>query len=482
MKTFKRGTVIATLLGVTVLTAACSGGNASSLKDDETAVVKVMYWDEEQFYRQYGNLFNAKFPNVEIQVINTQSFHNNYENMDQDEAWDKFLQDEQPDVLLLNQDQYKKMSEKDALVDLEPMLTEKDFKSEEILPAIIDYLKTTANGKLYGLAPSFYSQALFYNADLFSKHGIEVPTNKMSWKEVIDLAKRFPDTGKPETREYGFSMPYMNSPFQLGMMVGWSEGLVMSDAEVTKLSINTEGWKGAFQTAIDGLKLTPPPPDMNNGNIDYMSRDSFLSGKSAMTVSHPYYVNELRQAKNYNKDYKEFNWEIVTEPVGSNDRDYGSSFSASEIFAIQANSPNAKAAWELVKYINGDEAAKLLSRVNRGNLMSRTSYVKDKDGKDLGAFYTLKPKPDTSSRFFSKMPSTFYQPLSEIGERELKLVSEGKKSMDEALKVFETEAQQALVKARQEEEAEKAKKGTTDKENASTTSGGSGRAVAIPAS
>jgi len=370
MKTFKRGTVIATLLGVTVLTAACSGGNASSLKEDETAVVKVMYWDEQNFYQQYGNLFNAKFPNVEIQVVNQRLLYNNYENMEQDEAWEKFLQDEQPDVLLLSPDQYKTMSEKDALVDLEPMLSEKDFKGEEILPAIIDYLKTTANGKLYGMSPSFYSQALFYNADLFSKHGIEVPTNKMSWKELFDLAKRFPDTGKPETREYGFAMPYMNSTFQLGMMVGWSEGLVMSDAEVTKLSINTEGWKGAFQTAIDGLKLSPPPQDMNNGNFDYMSRDSFLSGKAAMTLSSPYYVNELRQAKEYNKDYKEFNWEIVSEPVGSNDRDHGSSFGANEIFAIQANSPNAKAAWELVKYINSDEAAKLLSRVNRGNLMA----------------------------------------------------------------------------------------------------------------
>jgi len=483
MKTFKRGTVLATLLGVTVLTAACSGGNANSLKDDETAVVKVMYWDEQNFFQQYGNLFNAKFPNVEVQVVSQRSLYNNYENMDQDEAWEKFLQDEQPDVLLLTQEQYKKMSEKDALVDLEPMLSEKDFKGEEILPAIIEHLKTAANGKLYGLSPSFYSQAIFYNADLFSKHGIEVPTSKMSWKELFDLAKRFPDSGKPETREYGFAMPYMNSPFQLGMMVGWSEGLVMSDAEVTKMSINTEGWKGAFQTAIDGLKVSPPPQDMNNGNFDYMSRDSFLSGKAAMTVNSPYYVNELRQAKDYNKDFKEFNWEIVSEPVGSNDRDSGSSFGSSEIFAIQSNSPNAKAAWELVKYINSDEAAKLLSRVNRGNLMSRTSYVKDKEGKDLSAFYALKPKPDTRERFFSKMPGNFYQPLNEIGERELKLVSEGKKSMDQALQVFETEAQQALVKSRQEEEAEKAKKGkATDKESTSSSSGGSGSAVATPAS
>jgi len=460
MKIIKRGTVVASLLATSLLASACFGGSSGSLYKEEKSVVKVMYWDEQSFYQRYGNLFNAKFPNVEFQVVSQRSFYNNTENMDSEKAWEKFLQEEQPDVLMLSNDQYKKMAEKNVLMDLEPMMTEKDFKGDEINPSIIGFLKEQAGGKLYGLSPSFYSQALFYNADLFSKHGIEPPTNKMSWKEIIDLAKRFPDTGTKETREYGLSFGYQSSPYDFGMMIGFNEGLVLSDPEVTKILINTEGWKGAFQTAIDAVKTLAPmrKNSMSGGDEDYLDQDSFLSGKAAMVVNSPYYINELRQAKKYSKDYKEINWEIVTEPVDPNNRDYGSSFGSSEIFSIQANSPNAKAAWELVKYINSDEAAKFLSRANRGNMMARTTYNKDKEGKNLEAFYKLKPKANPTEGLYSKMPRQFFQPLIELGEKEINLAAEGKKSLDEALQTLETQLQQELVKARQKEEAEKAKK------------------------
>ncbi|MFD0712428.1 ABC transporter substrate-binding protein [Paenibacillus sp. GCM10027626] len=461
----KKGTVLAALLGVSVLTAACSG-NSDSLKTEETAVVKVMYWDEQNFFQQYGNLFNTKFPNVEIQVVSQRSMYANMENesMDPDEAFNKFLEEEKPDVLMLNTDQYKKLAEKDALVDLSPMLAEKDFLGNEILPGIIDFLKEQANGQLYGLSPSFYSQGLYYNADLFAKHGIEPPKNKMSWKEIVDLAKRFPSTGSAENREYGLYMGYQGSPFDMGMTIGFSQGLVMSDPEMTKLSINTDAWKAAFQLGIDALKTAAPQNDFNGGSYeDYLGQNSFIAGKAAMTVNSTYFMDELKEATERSKKIKPFNWEIVSEPVDPNNPDYGSSMSTSEIFAISASSPNQKAAWELVKYINGDDAAKLLSRTSRGSMMARTKYIKDKDGKNMEAFYALKPRVNPSERFYGKMPQDFYQPFYTVAQEQLQQAADGKISLDEALKTIETKGQQELTNARKKEEAKKANGGAESK-------------------
>jgi len=61
-------------------------------------------------------------------------------------------------------------------------------------------------GKLYGLAPTFNSKALFYNVDLFGEYGIDPPTDSMSWEEVLNLARRFPKDGDPETKAYGLTV------------------------------------------------------------------------------------------------------------------------------------------------------------------------------------------------------------------------------------------------------------------------------------
>lgn len=47
------------------------------MRKNEVSTLKVMYYDEGQFFQHYGMLFSAIYPNVDIQVVSTQELYNN---------------------------------------------------------------------------------------------------------------------------------------------------------------------------------------------------------------------------------------------------------------------------------------------------------------------------------------------------------------------------------------------------------------------
>ncbi|MFB9330263.1 ABC transporter substrate-binding protein [Paenibacillus aurantiacus] len=470
------------VLSLSLLVTGCAGGNDSafSMDEEEAGTLKVMAHDESWFFQQYGNLFNTKFPNVEIEVLSMRSLYGEGVT-DYEKAFADFIEKEQPDVLMLSMDQYVKFAEENKLTELDAMLEEEDFKSADLLPAAVERMKEKGGGKLYGLSPFFYSQALFYNKDLFDKYGVPLPDKSLSWQEVFELAKRFPTGGDKKERVYGFSYGYGNLT-NMGMMIGNTEGLRYIDPAATKISIHTDGWKRVYEMTLSAVKsgaLYSPELEGNTSGdgsySNYMERDKFLSGKAAMTMNGSYYMDELSRAGDYNKDYKPFTWGLLTEPVDPANPGTGTTLDLSEIYAVNAKAANPKAAWQLVKYINGDQAAKLLSRTQSGSLLTRTQYNKNKVKGDvnLEPFYALKPRE--SNDYNTNIPGEFYTPFFDNAEKELKAVQAGSQTLDEALQAIELSGQQALDKARKAQEAEKAKKAAeSGGDNATSTDGNAG--------
>jgi len=133
----------------------------------------------------------------------------------------------------------------------------------------------------------------------------------------------------------------------------------------------------------------------------------------------------------------------------------------SEIFAINATSPNKDAAWEFIKFINGEDYARVKSR-SGGDLMTRMDFKKDFEGQSLDPFYALKPKANKSYDNMEKLPDNFYGEYNSILTRELGLVKDNKKALDEALKTIQAEAQTALDKGLKDKEANKGKEGSSN--------------------
>ncbi|RRJ62182.1 extracellular solute-binding protein [Paenibacillus oralis] len=443
-----------------LLFAGCSSGPAQEA--EQVSSLKVMFWNENYFYQEYGDLFAMKYPNIEIEIVTTDRIYqdSDKEDFDREKAFADFIEAEQPDVLLLDANEYEKLASAGKLTELDPLIAKDKYDTETIFPGLMEILKEKGGGKLYGLSPTFYGSVVYYNADLFEKYGVEVPHDGMSWQEILDTARRFPTDGDEKTRIYGFGSDYGMSMEDLASGIAYTQGLNYINPDTMKLTINTDSWKQVYKMAMDGLDskaiYNPDNGGFQGGSMEeYYQSQPFMMGRMAITVGAPYMLQNMKDAQQRLKDYKPFRIGAVAGPVDPAEPDKSRNISVSDIFSIRANSANADAAWEFIKFVNGEEFAKVKSRTLNGGTLSRMGVQKEFNGVNLDVFYKLKPKVDNDSDNYDKIPESFHEQYRTIFDREIKLVQEKKKSIDEALQTVQDEGQAVLDKAVKEEAAGK---------------------------
>lgn len=441
-----------------LLVVGCSAGPGKETVK-EVSPLRVMFYSEDYFYQQYGDLFAMKHPEIEIEVVSQQSIYNG-ENTDYVQAFKDLVEKEQPDILMLDNSNYGTFASDGKLMELDTMIARDKYPTETIYPGLMDLLKEEGGGKLYGLSPSFSGTAIFYNADLFNKYGVELPHDGMTWQEIMDTARRFPTDGDEKTRVYGYGMEWSMSVANMADSIASTEGLRSINPDTMKITLNTDSWKKAYQLAIDALDsnaiYVPKDDGFSGGSMEeYYQSQLFVMGRMAMTIGRPYNLQNMKQARESMKDYKAFELGMVAGPVNPAEPDTTRDVSFNQIFSIRANSPNADAAWEFMKFINGDEYAKIKSRSMNNELMSRMGYSKEYDGHSLEAFYKLKPSTSNNYSGMEKIPSEFYGLYQPIVERELALVKDKTKSIGDALATIEAEGQVVLDKAVKDAEAKK---------------------------
>ncbi|MFC0213594.1 ABC transporter substrate-binding protein [Paenibacillus chartarius] len=465
----------ATALMSALLLSACSaaapaGGTASgqssgpALKEmgkDEKATIKVMYHDKNFFFQEYGNMFSAKFPNIDVEVVSMQGMYG--EGKDYKKEYQKLFDTEKPDVIFVQDlNQLEKLGAEGRLLALDDVIKQDKFDIDQIHPPVIELLKAHGDGKLYGLTPEYYSNVIYYNKDLFEKYGVPLPTNKMSWEDLLQTAKRFPTDGKPEERVYGFAA-YNYGGKEVGYMylssMAATLGLRSVDPERMSVTMETDGWKRALQTTVDALKSgavyvpqEEAPMNQPRSYEDYLKSNPFIAGRAAMTMDGSYLMQNLERAKEVIKDMKPVNWDVVTMPVDPNNPDVSNELSLNGIFAVNAQASNLRAAWELVKYINSDEMARVRSKSTE-SLLTRKAYMKERDGHSLEPFYMLKPASASYYKDFEKVPVGFFMAFRPIMNTEIQAIVDGKKTVDEALKSMQEQGQAALTKAKTDQAA-----------------------------
>lgn len=464
--------LLVSVLALSLFLTACSKDNSAlkPLDENEQVKLKVVFWEENYFYQEYGNYFSMKYPNIEFEVISTDKMQQQLQESgtieDYNKAFTKFIEENQPDVLMLQPEQYEKFASEGKLYELDTIIKQEKFDTENIIPSVMQMLKDKGGGKIYGLTPSFGAQAIFYNIDMFQKHGVDLPKNQMTWEELLQLAKRFPTDGSDKDREYGLFMDYGNTPSDLVNTIARTENLRIVDKEGEKIQFDAAPWKKVYQLVVDGFQsktLVNRDQNMMGGSMEeyYQSRP-FLMGKAAMTIGGPWFINEMQRVKDQIKDYKPFQWGIVTAPVSAMDPNTTDSMYLNQIMAVNAKSQHTRAAWEFVKFVNGPEMAKMQSRQMNGNLPTRKEFIKDKENHDLSAFYMLTPRTDNSSAM-EKIPMNFYQTLDQVINEQTKQVLDNKQTVDQAMVNIQKQLQEGLVKAKVEEKAAKEKEKAKEK-------------------
>lgn len=483
--------LLAGSLALTVSQAACSsgGGDGASafggLDRDSKGTLKVAYFNEDAFYMQYGNAFQAMFPNLQLEVVSTE----NAMNADDPVAgMEKLVQEEQPDAMFLTEEQYAALAGKGMLYDLDAAVKQDKFDLGAFHPSVIELLKARGGGKLYGLSPSFSSQALYYNKGLFDKYGIPYPTDGMSWDDVLRLAARFPvkkgsdepriDKVGTEDALYGLAPSIQTKDaFELIREIGEAKGLVYADAESKTVSIDTPEWKQIFESVVDGYKtgVVTMPSSGGNGAMGGMMIRSmggkaaisfgpgsmrFLNGQAAMAIDGPMLMNMLganADGGNVKLQTKGgaggeapkapgegMEWDIATLPTDPSQPGVSGDMHVDSVFAVNASSENLSAAWEFLKYANGEQLAKTSSKGLSAGLSSRPAYKNDAGGKNVDAFYALSVNDQS---MLQALPKAFVDSFAQLAADHVAKAAQGTETVDEALKAIQSAGQDKLTQA-----------------------------------
>lgn len=439
-----------------LLVVGCSSGpGKETVKERYSLKVMFGFWNESYFNEKYGELFAMKYPNIDIEVVSQPQYSQGV--TDYEKVFNDFIEKEQPDVVVLDTSKFITFISDGKLVELDSLIARDKYNTETIYPGVLDLLREQGGGKLYGMAPSFSENVILYNADLFKKYGVDLPHDGMTWQNIIDTARRFPTDGDDETRIYGYGSQGTLNVDTIAQEIANTEGLRAINPETMKITINTDSWKKAYQLALDvvnsGAAYNPKAGGVVGGTIeDYYKSQLFLTGRMAITTGNSSMLQTIQEASTQIRDYKPFELGMVAGPVDPAEPDATREVNFDGIFGIRANSPNLDAAWEFLKFVNGEEFARVKSKDITNGLMSRMGFSKEYNGHSLDVFYKLKPNPKTSFEMY-KIPAGFYDLYQPIVDRELALVQDNKKAISDALATIQDEGQVILDKVMKDAEA-----------------------------
>ncbi|XEC95897.1 ABC transporter substrate-binding protein [Paenibacillus tarimensis] len=457
---YSKSLIISILLAL--LLAGCgskdSNTETTTIDPDTPVTLKVAYMNEQAFFQTYGNIFTAKYPNVQFEVIPTM---NAAQSADPMQALIDLIDANQPDIIMLSLTQYEQLAADGRLYDLESVIQQSGFDLNNMVDGVLQLLRDAGGGKLYGLSPTFNTDALFYNKDLFAKYGIPEPTDFMTWEEVLQLAARFPTDGDDETRIYGLAGSiFAQNAFELIQDIASAKGLNYLNAEATELMMNEPEWKEIFLSVVEGYKsktISLPVATQGGGNGGGMrfNRDSiyFLQGRAAMVVDSSITINMMNMGTGRGggggagagtqQQLQQINWGVVTAPVDAATPDMTSTYTVSQIFAVSAASSQTSMAWEFIKYVHSEEAAKIRSNTST-ELQSRTGYEVNANGVNLEAFYKLNPMTMESTHWY---PKGFRSSFNAIADEEINAAVSEAKTIDDAFASLLSRGADALAEA-----------------------------------
>ncbi len=463
------------------LLAACSKGDSGDGADKHVLRVGFMYSnsDNEPYLRQqFTDSYELTHPNIDIEIAAAINYDDQRfdpaaaqdpsKQPDPYEKLKEMLTGPNPvDVVILDPNYLKRLVQDNLLKQLDPLIQDSKFDISDYVPTVIDGIKDAGGGDIYALTPTFSSSALFYNKKMFADAGVQPPADNMQWQDIFNLAKRISATSTASNKVFGFQFNrYSGDPFSDMMTYSAPLQLKIWDSKGEKMTVDTPQWAQVWKD-IAGVykdKVVPSQDDINKFNQDmskpaqngkpvtnpYMG-DLFVNGKVAMTIASYDYVNELAKSKDYNaknKDVPTVDWDVVTVPTFPQAPGVGGNIYLSNLMAINAKAQNSDDAWDFIQFNNSEEWAKLKSR-STYEMVSRKSYLKPKDGLsyNMQAFYTLKPVPpqDTGMDELSQKMPNIWQ-VQNYGQPLFQDVLQGKKTVEQALKEWQTKGDQALQK------------------------------------
>jgi multiple sugar transport system substrate-binding protein len=337
--------------------SGCSKKESSQTAQSSAPVtLKVAVWDitASTYYGELVKTFDEAHPNINIEVFDVPSADYTQKlsvmlngGSDVDVFWIK------------DGDTTKGLASRGQLADLSAYV-----KQDNINLDAFNGLAEAFNidGKLAALPASTSYYVLFYNKDIFDKAGIPYPSNDMTWSQWEQLAGRL-TSGSGDNKTWGAHFHTWQALVQ-----NWA----VQDGKHTIMDTDYSFMKPYYEMVLkmQNAGSVMDYGSLRTGNIAYTN--AFLRGNIAMLPMGFWLASGIKSRID-NGEIK-MNWGVATIPHPEG-VPAGWTVGSVTPIAINQASKNKDAAWEFVKFVTGDEGAKIYakhatfpSRTNSQNL------------------------------------------------------------------------------------------------------------------
>jgi len=212
--------------------------------------------------------------------------------------------------------------------------------------------QVTVDGSLYELPFRNDFWVLFYNKDVFDAKGVAYPTNDMTFEQYDELAREMTDTTFG-SQVYGAHYHTWRSAVQL---------FAVLDGKHTILDGNYDYMKDYYNMVLNQEKdgVCRKYTDLKTEGLHYSA--AFSGGDVAMMNMGSWFISTLinNLASGEYDSSLCGNWGIVKYPHAEG-VEAGSTLGTITGLSVATASANPDAAWEFVKWVSGEEGAKVMA-------------------------------------------------------------------------------------------------------------------------
>ncbi|OYP19907.1 ABC transporter substrate-binding protein [Streptomyces sp. FBKL.4005] len=265
--------------------SGCGGGARSASADGKvTSLTALDYYTDASEHAQWGERLNACGKTAGVTVEHRSVPGASLVPTVLRQASSRTL----PDLLMLDNPDLQQVARTGALTPLDRYGVDSSGYAEGILSA------GTYQGKVYGLAPTVNTVALFYNKDMLAEAGVSVPK---TWDELKRAAAQLTRPGR-----YGMAVD-ANATFEgtwQFLPFLWSNG-----GDETRL--DSPQAAQALQLWVDLVESGSMSKSVLNWTQADV-HDQFVAGRTAMMVNGPWRISELDKAE-------DLHWGVAPLPV-----------------------------------------------------------------------------------------------------------------------------------------------------------------------
>ncbi|WP_171150286.1 ABC transporter substrate-binding protein [Streptomyces argyrophylli] len=350
----RRITALFGTVALVLAAAGCGGGTGSgSAGGKVTSITALDYYTDATEHAQWGERLSACGKAAGVTVEHRSVPGASLVPQVLRQASSRTL----PDLLMLDNPDLQQIARTEALTPLDRYGIDADGYAEGIRSA------GTYRGKVYGLAPTVSTVALFYNKDMLAEAGVAVPK---TWDELRTAAARLTRPGR-----YGMAVD-ANATFEgtwQFLPFLWSNG---GDEK----RLDSPQAAQALQLWVDLVRSGSMSKSVLNWTQADV-HDQFVAGRTAMMVNGPWRISAMDRTEN-------LHWGVAPLPV----RRLGQQLLTplgGEVWAVPRNSSEARQR----------AAARVLACLNDpANMLALAEQ-----------YHTVPSRSSVASRYAERVPS-----------------------------------------------------------------------------